>query len=248
MKKILSIVLALVLVFSMAACGSDQGKGETKGTETKNTEATKAPETDAPETETKAPETKTTEAEETKAPETEETAMSGETNGETAGESEASQGGVGTWDGSTYTSTEMGISFKMPEGWTKVSDVTSAGSTTTQEFMLMNGSTGESFILMTEDLAASGIDSMTETDYLGVLKEQLTQQNQGYTIEETLAEVDLAGTSYTVLAASLEQNNTVAQQLYVARKIEGKMYIFIITAPEGNSTGVDAIMDSFVAA
>ncbi len=242
MKKIMSIALALILVFSLAACGSDKGSGETKGTEPKTTEATKAPETDAPETEassdTKAPETETTEA-----PETDETAQSGET----AGESEAELKAIGTWDGSTYTSTELGLSFTMPEGWTKVTDVKSMGSTTTQEFMLIDAATGESFILMTEDLAASGIDSMSEADYLAVLKEQLTQ-SAGYTIEENLAEVDVADDTYTVLAATAEQNNDVTQQLYLAHKIEGKMYIFIITAKEDSSAGVDAIMDSVVAA
>lgn len=245
MKKIVSIMLALVLVFSLAACGSDKGRGETKSAETKATEATTAPETKATESEIKE-ETKASEAEtkeETKSTdaETSESAQSGESTGET----EAPFAGIGTWDGNTYTSEELGLTFEMPEGWQMALEGSVINETTTMEFTIMDSATQENVILMTEDLTASGMaDTLTEEDYLDILKAQISQK-EGFTVEDGISEQQLGNDTYKVMAATGSQNGVNFRQLYLVHKIDSKMYSFFVTAMEETGDSIDTFFKSF---
>ena len=245
MKKIVSIMLALVLVFSLAACGSDKGSTETKSTETKATEATKAPETKATEAETKE-ETKATEAEtkeETKSTDSTD-AQSDESaqSDETAGETEAAYEGIGTWDGNTYTSEELGLSFDLPEGWQIAIEPTQVDATSAMEFTIMDAATNENIILMSIDLAAAGATDLTEDDYIGVFKDQVTQK--GLTLNDDVKDQKLGDDTYKALAASGSQDGKNFNQLYLVHKGDGKMFAFVVTGLEDSSNGIDEFFAS----
>lgn len=247
MKKIVSLMLALVLVFSLAACGSDKGSTETKSTETKATEATTAPETKSTEAETKE-ETKSTEAEtevETETKSTEsgdaETAESAQSD-ETAGETEAAYEGIGAWDGNTYTSEELGLSFDLPEGWQIAIEAAQVDATSAMEFTIMDAATNENIILMSIDLAAAGATDLTEDDYIGVFKDQVTQK--GLTLNEDVEDQKLGDDTYKALAATGSQDGKNFNQLYLVHKGEGKMFAFVVTGLEDSSNGIDEFFAS----
>ena len=212
MKKLLALALAMLVVLSMVACGSD-AETTAPATETDAPATdTNAPESDAPATDTQAPETET----DTQAPETEAPAPEPEPAGYTKG----------TIADGVYANAWMGITYTIGDGWidnTEAGSATVAGSSTEMGLYIQNTQNGSVLQIMFEKLPALQA-AMTEQEYSEALKPVLeaTYAQQGVTFGGfTTSTATLAGQSYFVLTSTIA-NPAVAQVMYL-RNVDGYM-------------------------
>lgn len=134
------------------------------------------------------------------------------------------------------------MSFDLPEGWQIAIEPTQVDATSAMEFTIMDAATNENIILMSIDLAAAGATDLTEDDYIGVFKDQVTQK--GLTLNEDVEDQKLGDDTYKALAATGSQNGQNFNQLYLVHKGDGKMFAFIVTGLEDSSNGIDEFFAS----
>lgn len=169
--------------------------------------------------------------------------------------------GTISYDGKTYTSDYLGITFTLPEGWSFFTDsqiaetmnvgeeiafengVAEANETIEQATiydMMALSETGETnVLLMFENLSLIiGGTSMTEMDYVNAISEQLSALGSiEYQVAE-LTEKQLAGDTYTVLGFSIPAYGTY--QEYYIRCVDDYMLALIFTGTsDPASSGVD---------
>ena len=205
MKKLLALALAMLVVLSMVACGSD-AETTAPATETDAPATdTNAPESDAPATDTQAPETET----DTQAPETEAPAPDPEPAGYTKG----------TIADGVYANAWMGITYTIGDGWidnTEAGNASVAGSSTEMGLYIQNTQNGSVLQIMFEKLPALQA-SMTEQEYSEALKSVLeaTYAQQGVTFGGfTTSTATLAGQSYFVLTSTIA-DPAIVQVMYL---------------------------------
>lgn len=201
MKKFLVLLAVTLLTLSMTACQSNS-------TETKL------------ETETQT--VKETETEKETESETETVAA------ETNAESETSVL-AGTYDGTTYTNVPLNFTFTIPADWT-YTEGEAYDSSNIFEFQAQRNDGYIVYILMQEDLTASGTEDLDEDAYLDVLISQMTATDAGYTLDADKETMEIAGTSYKYIRFDAESSGVSMKQTYAVHKIDSTMYIWILTS------------------
>lgn len=245
MKKVSVFFSVCVLAAGLAACGGSKNPQ----TETVNTVESQAETGESLATfqsdrteKSQSVEESTETLQSQKEEKTSGTESADETSMEESEGSEDVYAGLGTWNGQTYSSEAANLTFTMPDSWKLVSGATKK-ETTSQEFMICDKETTENLSFMAYDLAADQAESVTEQDYLGVIKEQLAASGE-QSFDENITEQEIGGMVYYVLKTSLVQNGIDIAQEYYCRKDGTQMYIMILTVPADNRSGADGLISS----
>ena len=168
---------------------------------------------------------------------------------------------IGEWNGNVYTNDFLGISYKLPDGWTKLSDeeiaavmhlgiemlndnqkaLADLAKLTVVYYMLAKSpATGENISVFTEKVPVD----VTAIYYLENLKAQLpTITAINYTIGEFTKET-VGGREYDVLTATAEASGRTLTQKYYCYKL-GKYFLSIIASSMNGEKAVDNLIKAF---
>lgn len=161
---------------------------------------------------------------------------------------------LGSWDGNTYTNEFLGLTYDMPEDWTRYSDeqikevmdigleLTDASEIskklaeiTSVTYMMTSSSTGTNFILMSE----KQINDVSVKDYAEALKTGLASQTiVNYQLSDTKNET-VNGHDFVTVEAEVSG----MRQKYYMYKLDKYMVSIILTITDGSDA--DTLMNQF---
>ena len=109
-------------------------------------------------------------------------------------------------------------------------------------------------MMVTDSTGAANVNVVLEktnvsfSKYLDAFKEQLNGlSSMSVTLKGDAEEVDIAGATYTKLAADVETSGFVMYQEYYLRKVGDRMMCITVTFADGFEAEKDAIMNGFAA-
>lgn len=173
----------------------------------------------------------------------------------------------GTTDNNVYTSKFAGFKITSPGGTWEFKDEATilalmdimvdetdilsedekmleiAKKTTIYDAMLSDAQTGSNIIVMYENLSVTNSLLISEKQYCGVLKNQLTSTDS-YTVGEAY-KTKLVGKDFYRLDVSTTINSITVNQSYIIRKIGKYMLAVCITAGAGSTQTVDSMLTMF---
>ncbi|MBE6735061.1 MAG: hypothetical protein E7563_06965 [Ruminococcaceae bacterium] len=247
MKKILALLIALLLVFSFAACKPQTGNTDTT-TEAHNhthtQEETTTANTDATQGNTNIPDTKpqTNDApDKTDAPSAEVTTAPA-----TQTEYHLYRGVI---KGNVYTSSFTGIKFTKPDNWKYLSDeelslkigvdtmemadnifpTTADRVPAVYDMWATDEKSGINLSVAYENMHVTAAGAMTTDEYMEML-EGAFQNTKGTTLLSK-STVDLSGKMYQKAVFKTETGGTKTQSVYYLRAMGKFMNIILVTAP-----------------
>lgn len=157
---------------------------------------------------------------------------------------------AGTWDDDVYTNESLGITFKLPNGWTygtpsDLARVLNAGSgitgtseeelaalmeQVTYDLYIYNTETRSQIMMFGEDL--SQYNGLTAEDYLDNVASQVTSLDPSTGMEYEISEYydfQVGDTLFTAMDELINYNGTSTSQTYATYEINGKMISLILT-------------------
>lgn len=151
----------------------------------------------------------------------------------------------GTWTDNVYTNESLGLTFTMPESWTKMDDATilsMMGSSATEisieddevyDMMALDANNGDNVIIMMVKTQDGGILSLD--NYITVLSAQMgTEGTVGDTFEQ-----ELGGVTYKVMPVSSDG----LDQYHMLCMTDGRIVDVLITVSSG--TELDSVLANF---
>ena len=218
MKKLLYVLLAVLLVMSLAACGPKQSNVQPDNAQQDNAQM------DNTQTDDAQPAAKTF--------------------------------ARGSWDasGKTFTSDYSGITIKISDDYTALTDAELAENylddsafdlagadyekmTNIPDCAFINYMTGSNTDLLYENVTAEGAPDISEDDYLDAAKGGLDGVIGGY------YDVTIGGKQFRAMNRSVEQGDHLLYQTMAVRNIDGYMLIVAFTSFDKDS--VDEMISFF---
>lgn len=164
---------------------------------------------------------------------------------------------MGSWEENVYKNEFAGITYTLPEGWTRQTDeeikaTMNLGSdivygdseykkalveqSTISGMMAQNGTTGDSVLVNFENLKKSGGVNLTEEEYFSAIKTQLTQIKEiDYVLGEA-RETVIGGETYQTMPVTIAGTN--ASQDYNIRKIGDYILAVTVTSMNGDTASL----------
>ena len=173
---------------------------------------------------------------------------------------------AGEWNGSVYTNEFAGITFNLPDGWSRYNDEDLAemmqisldivadnnafaqkiAELSTVYGMIANDQSGNSIQVVFENLLVTGNKDMTTTEYLDTVLPMLeaTYTEYGFTCNvQDVTTVMIGETEYEYALISVEYMGVVIEQGYACQKFDN--YICSIALTAYQTGGCETLLSCF---